>query len=149
MTYKSVKLDVLGRQNKIWTFGNPFQNNSYEPSQHLTVTNAENFYISFGTLFRIFRKPNQELLYQITFWCGLQKSHVLLGFTHKTGPTRTLNKDLCVIVTTSLTMVSVENQKGAITIQICSVENQKGAISIQICSVENQKDTIAIEFIQR
>ena len=23
--YKSVKLDVLGRQNKIWTFGNPFQ----------------------------------------------------------------------------------------------------------------------------
>ena len=81
--YKS-KLDVLCTQNKIWTFGHPFQskklpictqnsdlqylymspiwgftdyfawNNSYEPSQHLTVTNedsifAEFFFLSFDT----------------------------------------------------------------------------------------------------
>ena len=32
---------------------------------------AENSSLSFGTWFRIFRKPNQELLYQTTFWCGL------------------------------------------------------------------------------
>ena len=47
------------------------------------------------------------------------------------------------------TDLSVESQKGAITIQKCSFENQKGAITIQRCFFENQKGAIAIDFVQR
>ena len=83
--YKSVKPDVLCRQNRIlWTFGNPFQSKKL-PMCTLTVTLhiahltdkwglifcSIYFSLSFGTNFRIFRKPYQELLYQTTFWCGL------------------------------------------------------------------------------
>ena len=35
------------------------------------------------------------------------------------------------------------------TLKILSVENQKGAITIQRCSIENQKGAIAIDIVQR
>ena len=44
-----------------------------------------------------------------------------------------------------MNIMSLESQKGTITIQRCSVENQKGTITIQRCSVENQKGTITIQ----
>ena len=87
-----MNLDVLCRQNKIWTFGNPFQskivanlhlessdlqslymlpiwgftdhfayNNSYEPSQHLTVTNEGSFFAVYF-LFLLVGLHNSEFL---------------------------------------------------------------------------------------
>ena len=43
--------------------------------------------------------------------------------------------------------LSVESQKGAITIQRCSVEKHKGAINIQRSFVKNQNTAIAIDFV--
>ena len=45
-------------------------------------------------------------------------------------------------------MLSVESQKGAISIEGHSIENQKGAISIEGHSIENQKGAITIDFVQ-
>ena len=37
--YKSVKFDVLGRQNKIWTFGNPFHLKSCQFAPRIVIFN--------------------------------------------------------------------------------------------------------------
>ena len=73
----------------IWGFVDYFaQSNSYEPSQHLTVTNEGSFFCSiFFSFFWyiIFRKPNQELLYQTTFWCGLVLNGLSWPLVEQTG----------------------------------------------------------------
>ena len=50
-----------------------------------------NFSLYCGT-FRIFRKPNQELLYQTTFWCG----QVLNGLMHAISSKMVLDNPVCL-----------------------------------------------------
>ena len=63
--------------------------------EHLTVTNKGSFlhqkkFSFFWYIIQNFRKPNQELLYQNAFWCGL----VLNGLTHWQNTLMSLFSDL-------------------------------------------------------